>query len=86
MAVRAPLVVEIQNQVEVVDDDVGHVRRTLSPNVEVQFQIGLEWKMGIHVVRDLDEAVEEVDALEVHQEIVGQMGSTRKSAVMSATV
>ena len=42
--------------------------------------------MDIQVVRDLDEAAEEVDALEVHQEIVGQMGLTRKSAVMSATV
>ena len=51
----------------------------------MQFQVGLEWKIGIQVVRDLDEAAEEVDAHEVHQEIVGLMESTRKSAVMSAT-
>ena len=37
--------------------------------MEVQFQVVVEWKIGIQVVRDLDEAAEEVDALEVHQEI-----------------
>ena len=42
--------------------------------------------MDIQVVRDLGEAVVEVDALEVHQDIVWRMGLTRKSAVMSATV
>ena len=42
MAVMAPWVVEVQNQVEVLGDDVDPVRRTRNPDVEVQFQVGLE--------------------------------------------
>ena len=86
VVVWAPLGVEVRNQVVVVDDEVGRVRRPLGPKVEVQFQIRLEWKMGILVGRDLDEVGEEVDALEVLQDIGGQLGSTKMSAVMSATV
>ena len=35
-------VVEVQNQVEVLGDDVDPVHRTMNPDVEVQFQVGLE--------------------------------------------
>ena len=53
--------------------------------MEIQVQGGLEWKIGIQVVRDLDGVAEVVDAQEVHQEIVGLMESTRKSAGMNVT-
>ena len=66
-------------------DDVDHVDKTLDLDVEIQVQGGLEWKIGIQVVRDLDEVAEVVDAQEVHQEIVGLMESTRKSAGMNVT-
>ena len=42
VAVRAPLVVEVQNQVEVLGDDVDQVHRTWNPDVEVQFQVWVE--------------------------------------------
>ena len=42
VAVLVPLVVEVQNQVEVLGDDVDPVHRTRNPDVEVQFQVGLE--------------------------------------------
>ena len=84
VAVPVPLVVEVQKQVGVLNDDVDQVHRTWDPDVGMQIQVGAEWKIGIQVVRDLDEVAEEVDALEVHQEIVGLTESTRKSVVMSA--
>ena len=62
VAVPVPVVLEVQNQVEVLGDDVGHVHRTLGPDVEVQVQVEFEWEIDIQVVRDLDEASEEVDA------------------------
>ena len=42
VAEMAQLVVEFQKQVEVLDDDVGQVRKTWNPYVEVQFQVWLE--------------------------------------------
>ena len=42
MVVMALWVVEVQNQVEVLGDDVDPVHRTRNPDVEVQFQVGLE--------------------------------------------
>ena len=84
MAVPVPLVVEVQSPVEVLGDDVDHVDKTLDLDVEIQVQGGLEWKIGIQVVRDLDGVAEVVDAQEVHQEI-GLMESTRKSAGMNVT-
>ena len=85
VAVPVPLVVEVQSPVEVLGDDVDHVDKTLDLDVGIQVQGELEWKIGIQVVRDLDGVAEVVDAQEVHQEIVGLMESTRKSAGMNVT-
>ena len=70
MAGSVRLMVEVQNQVEVLGDDGGPVHRTWDPDVEVQCQVRLEQKIGIQVVRDLEGAVEKVDARGVYQEIV----------------
>ena len=45
----------------------------------------VEWIIGIHVVRDLGEAVEVVDALEEFQKKVNLAGTATKSAVKNVS-
>ena len=65
VALLVPLVVEVQSPVEVVDDDVSLVNKMLDLDVGLPVPKEVDWKTGIHGVRDLDGVVEVVDALEI---------------------
>ena len=85
LAVRVPLVVEVQSSIEVLGDDVDLVNKPLDLDVGIPVPREVEWKIDIQVVRDLDGVVEVVDALEVLLERVSLAEMTTKSAAKNAS-
>ena len=85
VVVLVQLAVEVRSPIEVEDDGVNFVNRTLDQGVVLPVPEEVEWRIGIQVVRDLGGAVEVVDALEVLQKTVNLAGKATKSAVKNAS-